>query len=147
MRLAAKRDANHAAIVQALRKAGCCVLDLGAVGNGCPDLLVQWAGVMTLLEVKNPDKPPSARKLTTDQKLFHAVWAEARLAVVMTPEEAIFAARTGTTEVPVPQCKQCGVTKPTRSLLDDHDCEPADGKLQESAPTEVAETETQGETK
>lgn len=98
MRRAAKRDANHAAIVAALRRCGCLVLDLGAVGNGCPDLLVNWAGVLTLLEVKDSAKPPSARKLTDDQLLFHAVWAEARLAVVTTPEEAIAAARACTEE-------------------------------------------------
>jgi Holliday junction resolvase len=92
VRRAARRDDNHADIVRALRKVGCNVLDLGAVGNGCPDLLVSFAGVLSLLEVKDGSKPPSARKLTDDQKLFHAVWAESRLAVVTTPEEAVRAA-------------------------------------------------------
>lgn len=98
MRIAARRDANHAAIVKALRKVGCTVLDLGAVGNGCPDLLVGFAGILTLLEVKDGSKPPSARRLTDDQKLFHVVWAETRIAVVTTPEEAIRAVRIGTGE-------------------------------------------------
>jgi hypothetical protein len=98
VRTAARRDANHAAIVKALRKVGCTVLDLGGVGNGCPDLLVGFAGVLTMLEVKDSAKPPSARQLTDDQKLFHAVWAETRLAVVTTPEEAIRAVRIGTDE-------------------------------------------------
>jgi hypothetical protein len=40
VRRAAKVDANHGEIVKALRSAGCGVLDLSAVGNGCPDLLV-----------------------------------------------------------------------------------------------------------
>lgn len=93
MRRAARRDDNHPEIVAALRKAGCLVLDLGAVGNGCPDLLVHCAGVLTLIEVKDGTKPPCERQLTPDQKLFHTVWAEARLAVATTPEEAIYAAR------------------------------------------------------
>lgn len=98
MRRAARRDKNHQEIVAALRKAGCTVLDLGAVGCGCPDLLVGWAGVLTLLEVKDGAKPPSARKLTDDQRIFHAVWAECRIAIVTTPEEAIAAARACTEE-------------------------------------------------
>jgi hypothetical protein len=60
MRRAAKVDANHADIVKALRAAGCGVLDLSKVGNGCPDLLVH-AGVTVLMEIKDGSKPPSAR--------------------------------------------------------------------------------------
>ena len=40
MRQAAKRDANHAQIVKRFRDIGASVLDLGAVGKGCPDILV-----------------------------------------------------------------------------------------------------------
>lgn len=49
-----KRDQNHGAIVAALRQAGADVLDLAAIGNGCPDLLVFYGGWTVLLEVKNP---------------------------------------------------------------------------------------------
>jgi len=75
VRRAARVDANHAEIVAALRAARCWVLDLSAVGNGCPDLLVHgptrnWDFV--LLEVKDGKKPPSARKLTPAQIEFHA---------------------------------------------------------------------------
>lgn len=77
MRRAAKVDANQPEIVKALRNAGCGVLDLSAVGNGCPDLLVHapfypWKHL--LLEVKDGSKPPSARKLTPDQQRFHEKW-------------------------------------------------------------------------
>jgi len=77
MRRAAKVDANHGEIVAALRAAGCGVLDLSAVGSGCPDLLVHgptYPWRHTLLEVKDGAKPPSARKLTPDQEKFHAGW-------------------------------------------------------------------------
>lgn len=74
MRRAAKRDRNHPEIVKALRDAGCFVVDLGAVGNGCPDLLAhgpsypwRWA----MLEIKDGQKYASARKLTPDQVKFH----------------------------------------------------------------------------
>ena len=95
MRRAAKRDANHAEIVKALRDIGVEVLDLGAVGNGCPDLLVLCQGRLTLLEVKDGNKPPSARTLTDDQKVFHRRWlaAGAPLFTVESVESAINAAR------------------------------------------------------
>lgn len=75
MRRKAKVDDNQNEIVDALRKAGCAVLSLAAVGKGCPDLLVQRAGIyLYLLEVKDGSKPPSARRLTPDQKEFFLSW-------------------------------------------------------------------------
>lgn len=89
MRRAAKTDANQAAIVSALRQVGCSVLPLHAVGKGCPDLLVAQAnGYMVLMEIKDGDKPPSARKLTPDQIDFHASW-RSRIAVVCNVREAL----------------------------------------------------------
>ena len=93
MRRAAKRDFNHAAVVKALRHVGCKVLDLGAVGDGCPDLLVGWQGRLSLLEVKDGDKPPSARKLTPDQEEFHKAWLGLPVFIVENEEAAIAAAR------------------------------------------------------
>ena len=69
MRRAAKIDANHAEIVDVLRAAGCSVQSLGAVGSGCPDLLVGVAGKNVLLEVKQPGE-----KLNNVQKPWHAQW-------------------------------------------------------------------------
>lgn len=94
MRRAAKVDANHAEIVAALRSAGCGVLDLSAVGNGCPDLLVHgptYPWRHTLMEVKDGRKPPSARKLTPDQERFHEAW-KGFIYVVRSVEEALAAA-------------------------------------------------------
>lgn len=91
MRRAAKVDENQAEIVKALRKIGAKVTSLAAVGNGVPDLLCWYAGLWTLLEVKDGSKPPSARKLTEDQERWHAVHADARVFVVTTTDEAIAA--------------------------------------------------------
>jgi hypothetical protein len=88
MRRAAKVDANQAEIVAALRKIGASVQPLHAVGAGCPDLLVGWRGITTLLEVKDGKKPPSARKLTEDQVRWHAEW-RGQVTVVETIEQAI----------------------------------------------------------
>lgn len=88
MRRAAKKDRNHPEIVAALRKVGCNVLDLGAVGKGCPDLLVERGTVMWLMEVKDGKRPPSERKLTPDQVEFHQKWGRV-VFVVTSVEEAI----------------------------------------------------------
>lgn len=45
-------DVNQDAIVTALRKAGCSVLSLARIGDGCPDLLAARAGKLYLLEIK-----------------------------------------------------------------------------------------------
>jgi hypothetical protein len=90
MRRAAKVDRNQAEIVRALREAGCGVLDLSKVGNGCPDLLVHapiYPWRQYLLEVKDGKKPPSERKLTKAQEKFHSEW-KGWVHVVKSPREA-----------------------------------------------------------
>lgn len=88
MRRAAKIDANQPAVIAALRQIGCTVQPLHAVGKGCPDLLVGFIGGNVLLEIKDGNKPPSARLLTPDQVDWHQMW-KGPVAVVKTPEEAI----------------------------------------------------------
>lgn len=74
MKYARKIDANQPAIVAALRKAGCTVEHLHAVGRGCPDLLCAVNDEVFLIEVKDGAKPPSAQKLTADQIIWHQEW-------------------------------------------------------------------------
>jgi hypothetical protein len=74
MRYGAKIDANQPEIVAALRKAGCTVQHLHAVGKGCPDLLCALDGHTFLIEVKDGSKPPSKQELTPDQAAWHAGW-------------------------------------------------------------------------
>lgn len=73
-----KRDANHAEIVAALKGVGATVLDLAAVGGGCPDLLVGFKGRNTLLELKNPENAKVGGKAmqgTKDkQHTFRSEW-------------------------------------------------------------------------
>ncbi len=81
-RRAARQDANHGAVRDALRAVGCSVLDLSGVGDGCPDLLVGIRGVtglpsvLVLMEVKDGDKVPSKQKLTKAQNQFFMEWGE-----------------------------------------------------------------------
>jgi hypothetical protein len=68
--MTAKRiDDLQPEIVLTLRKTGCTVLSLAAVGKGCPDLLVGFAGRLYLLEVKSEHG-----HLTGDQVIFHNTW-------------------------------------------------------------------------
>lgn len=89
MRRAAKVDANQTEIVAALRQCGATVQPLHTVGNGCPDLLVGYQGVTLLMEVKDGNKPPSARALTEDQIRWHGSWTGGPVAVVKDVESAV----------------------------------------------------------
>lgn len=89
MRRAAKIDANQTQVVSALRSAGVKVLSLAALGQGVPDLLCCFRGVLVLLEVKDGRKVPSARRLTADQVEWHREWADVPLHVVESPEQAL----------------------------------------------------------
>lgn len=89
MRRAAKVDANHDQIVSALRTAGVLVLSMAALGKGAPDLLCGFHGRLVMLELKDGNKPPSARKLTPDQEEFHKAWASVPLYVVENPWDAL----------------------------------------------------------
>lgn len=80
MRKFGKTDANQAEIVRALRKLGASVQSLASVGEGCPDLLVGYRGVNFVLEIKDGNLPPSKRKLTADESIWHGNWrGEVRL--------------------------------------------------------------------
>lgn len=85
-----RTDGNHTAVVEALRRAGATVQSLAMVGYGCPDLLWAFSGTMGLMEVKNASLPPSRRRLTDDERAWHAHWA-APVDVVETPEQAVAA--------------------------------------------------------
>jgi hypothetical protein len=94
-----KRDANHKAISDALKAAGCSVVDLAAVGDGVSDLLVAYCkpgpqpyGETLLMEVKNPltKRGQQGTGKTTGQKqaAFRARWL-GRIEVVYSIEEAL----------------------------------------------------------
>lgn len=87
MRRAARTDANHAAIRDALRKAGRPVKDLSHVGGGVPDLLTMATdGRLVFIEVKNPKMVPSARKLTAHEQRFADKFP---VSVVLTVDDAL----------------------------------------------------------
>lgn len=73
----AKRvDSNQPKVVADLRKAGVVVFHTHEVGKGFPDIICAYPGDKQnyLFEIKDPEKPPSARKLTEKESLFHGTW-------------------------------------------------------------------------
>jgi len=81
MRYAARVDANQAAIVEALRKAGAYVWVIGLP----VDLLVGYKGHTFLVEVKNGPK----RRLTPLQADFFENWSGSTLARIDGPDGAL----------------------------------------------------------
>lgn len=69
MRRAAKVDANHGEVVEALRAAGAVVASTASIGNGFPDLIAAKGKRVWMIEVKGPKG-----KLTPDQVKFIGEW-------------------------------------------------------------------------
>jgi hypothetical protein len=84
MRRIYRVDSNQAEIVDALKRAGCTVQPLTAVGSGCPDLLVSRAGVNYLLELK------ADSELAQSQIAWINAW-NAKVHVVRSVDEALAA--------------------------------------------------------
>ena len=96
-RYANRIDANATDIVKALRKAGAFVRII-TQGDGIPDLLVAFQGKTILMELKDGDKCPSARKLTEAEQVFFDNWIGGPLVIVVSVEDALH------------QLKQCTLT-------------------------------------
>lgn len=86
-----KRDSNHGELVGVFRNCGCSVLDLGMVGNGCPDVCVGFMGETHLVEFKS-----EKGKLTEDQRQFVDRWRGDHF-IVRSAEEAISLVRSWVT--------------------------------------------------
>jgi len=77
---AKKTDANQDEIVKLFRQLGCLVFITSGLGKGFPDLIVQrrhpHSGFVNtwLVEVKDGTRPPSERRLTALQSIFHKIW-------------------------------------------------------------------------
>ena len=82
-----RRDANEAEIIAGLRQVHAEVRQF----DRPVDLCVGWAQRWTWLEVKDPAKPPSERRLTKGEAEFMAICHALGLpaAVVLTVEDAL----------------------------------------------------------
>lgn len=68
-----RKDANHVEIGDGLRSLGWSVLDLAQYGVSV-DYAVSKPGFAALLEVKDGNKPASARKLTEKEQKLRNNW-------------------------------------------------------------------------
>jgi hypothetical protein len=87
MRYAARKDASHDDIKAALLRAGADVWDASGVGDGFPDLVVNWRGRVFFIEAKTPgahDKPATRQRQAQFAGRFPVVRAT-------TPEQAVAA--------------------------------------------------------
>lgn len=89
MRRAGRVDENQGRVVQALRAMGCSVAITSGAGNGLPDLLVGFMGHTLLMELKDGEKVPSAKKLTPAEAHFVANWKGRPVKIIESPEEAV----------------------------------------------------------
>lgn len=87
MRRAARRDANERRVIDALRACGAYVKQIN--DEGLADLLVFYRGHTLILEVKDGDKPPSARALTPAEQKFHDEWPGTNLYIVTSEHDAL----------------------------------------------------------
>jgi hypothetical protein len=70
---AARVDANQPELVKQIRKLGYEVLHVHQLKN-CFDILVGARGKNFAFEIKDPNQPPSKRRLTPGEKKFFDRW-------------------------------------------------------------------------
>ena len=90
MRRRGRVDGNHAEVVSAFRRCGATVFSTAGVGSGYPDLTVGIYGMTHLVEIKDGDLAPSKRRLTTDEKEWHASWAGEPVEIVESATQAAY---------------------------------------------------------
>lgn len=74
-RRASRRDNNHAAIVAALHSVNAVVMQAAEAPALGFDLLVAYCGQIYIIEIKDGRKPPSERRLTTNEQAQQAALA------------------------------------------------------------------------
>jgi len=74
------------------RMVGLKVWDTSRLGNGFPDLVWAYGGIVELVEIKDGSKPPSKRRLTKAEEAFKRMGFPVRL--VQSTEDVLSAAKT-----------------------------------------------------
>ena len=64
------------------------IVDASSFGKGFPDIVVGLWGANYLVELKDSNKPPSARRLTNSQVSLHANW-QGQIAVCTTSTDVV----------------------------------------------------------
>ena len=84
----AKVDGNQSDIVKELRSIpGVTVRSVATIKGFC-DIIVGHEGFNYLYEIKDPNQPPSARKLTEEEQKFHDSW-KGHVKTILTTDEIL----------------------------------------------------------
>jgi hypothetical protein len=83
VRRAARKDSNEPDLRKAWVRIGGSWLKITPVDGGEPDALLGFRGRMALVELKDGDKPPSARRLRSNQVEWHRTWRGEPVRVVL----------------------------------------------------------------
>lgn len=87
-----KVDVNHPEIVAAFRKLGYTVHSTVNMGKGFPDIIcgknINGRELNFMIEIKDGSRPPSARRLTSDEQDFASTW-RGQYAVIESVEQVI----------------------------------------------------------
>lgn len=86
---AKKVDDNQPQLVKQMRRIpGLTVFLTHTLGKGFGDAVLGFRKNNYIIEIKDPSKPPSARKLTPDEEKFHEEW-EGQITVVETIDDVL----------------------------------------------------------
>lgn len=82
-----RKDANHNQVVRWFKDLMCVVKETHAI-PGFVDLVIKRGSQIRLIEIKDPNQPPSQRKLTRAEKEFWKMWGTDPL-IVETMDDVI----------------------------------------------------------
>ena len=88
MRRAARGDTNQPEIVKAIRGMGATYQHTHQI-PGALDGIIGYRGVDQRVEIKNPEKPPSARKLTELEEKEFDEWHGRKPVVIETTDDVL----------------------------------------------------------
>jgi hypothetical protein len=88
-----RKDANHRAIVDALRRLGVPFIDMSKLGNGVPDGAVLVKGVTYLVEFKNPQSQYGKKGLSPAQRKWADEWQGGDVYIVQSLDDVLALAR------------------------------------------------------
>lgn len=84
-----RADDNQRELVEQIRQIpGTTVAHTHTIGKGFPDIVLGFNGKNYLFEIKDPSKPPSARKLTVAEENWHSWWT-GRVYIVETIDDVL----------------------------------------------------------
>lgn len=115
MKYGAKKDANHAEIINAMRQCGVPVYDTASLGNGFPDCVAWVSEQWRLVEIKNKKTGYGKRGLNPIQRKWAEQWKGGPIILIHTIEEALAFSSGDFSKLKI---VQCGSAQEARALVE-----------------------------